>query len=116
MLQDKQTITLEELNEILKTKKYVLIDVREQWEIEQGIIPTAKHIPLTKIPETFTLNENQFKEKMGFEKPTKQTIIITYCKTGVRSAMAQECLLDKDYRAFNYTGSYEQWKNSSKEE
>lgn len=60
--------------------KTVVIDVREQWEYQEGHINGAVNIPLQEIPA----NINQFKEMGG--------PFIFYCRSGNRSGIAVNLL------------------------
>ena len=78
------TITTEEVKEILdnKNENYVLIDVREDYEFNEGHIPGAVNIPLGNI-DSITYS-------------TSRTIIV-YCKSGNRSNEAAIKLKNMGY-------------------
>jgi rhodanese-related sulfurtransferase len=67
------------------TSDYVLIDVREVEEFEQGHIPGAVNIPLNSVPERMG--------EIAAEKP-----VVMVCARGGRSAMAAEFLAGHGYR------------------
>ena len=54
-------------------KKFVLLDVREPYEVRLAYIPSSIHIPMMDLP--FQIKELNPKNE-----------IIVYCKSGVRSA------------------------------
>ncbi|UOQ94191.1 rhodanese-like domain-containing protein [Halobacillus shinanisalinarum] len=56
-----------------------IIDVREDEEVAQGVIPTAKHIPLGNIPEAVSNLD-----------PDKEYVMV--CRSGRRSMNASEYL------------------------
>jgi rhodanese-related sulfurtransferase len=61
---------------IEKNDRLELIDIRTPAEIERGVIPNAKTLPMHLIPlniDYFSLSKNQ---------------IVIYCRTGSRSAQA----------------------------
>lgn len=103
-------ITTEELKKLIDGKKdFVLIDVRRQDELHYGMIPTAHHIPLHDIEEVFDLDEQSFKKKYGFTKPTPKKLIVVYCRSGGRSSTATSLLTSKGYTVKNYKGSVGEW-------
>ncbi|MFC1769192.1 rhodanese-like domain-containing protein [Nanoarchaeota archaeon] len=104
-------ITTSELKKLIDSKeKLFLIDVRGKNELEYGTIPTSNNIPLPELGEAFNLSEEDFKNKYGFNKPTKTEKIIFYCRTGVRADMAVEYLKQKGYEnIFSYRGSVKEW-------
>jgi len=75
-------ISVEELAEKIKSgEKFVLIDVREAWEIEQAHIGDERValVPMSKISQE---RENAFPQ----EARDPQTQIVVMCHHGVRSA------------------------------
>jgi len=103
-------IATEEVEELIDSKgDYILIDVRREDELANGIIPTAKHLCLDEIEIAFELSEEEFKERYGFDKPSKSDLIILYCRTGSRSGMAAMFLKSKGYNVKNYQGSVQAW-------
>jgi len=67
----------------------IILDVRTQMEWDAGHIKNAKHIPVTEL-------KNRIQEIEGLNKP-----IITYCKSGVRSAKAASYLNLNNFKAIN---------------
>jgi len=94
-----KTITRDELKKLIDEKgEYILVDVREPFELTHGIIPTSKNIPMGQFPEAL----DQF---------NKQDRIIFYCRSGGRSAIVTEMALDQGFNAVNYVGSILEWAN-----
>lgn len=85
------TITPEEVKEILdnKNENYVLIDVREDYEFNEGHIPGAVNISLGNI-DSITYS-------------TSRTIIV-YCKSGNRSNEAAIKLKNMGYNVKDMGG------------
>lgn len=85
------TITTEEVKEILdnKNENYVLIDVREDYEFNEGHIPGAVNISLGNI-DSITYS-------------TSRTIIV-YCKSGNRSNEAAIKLKNMGYNVKDMGG------------
>jgi hypothetical protein len=48
-------------------------------------IPTAKNIPLGEVQKAVALTPKEFEAKYGFRKPTKDNLVVVYCRAGVRS-------------------------------
>ncbi|WP_257351551.1 rhodanese-like domain-containing protein [Pseudalkalibacillus decolorationis] len=102
MEQSVQTITPSEVEKLLKEGKTIsIIDVREDEEVESGIIPAAHHIRLMEIPER--LNE--------IEKETEHIIV---CRSGRRSENACLYLEDQGYKVRNMVGGMLEWEGETK--
>src|ERR1700751_5955899 len=83
----------------------VLIDVREQDEVEQGIIPGAIHIPRGYL-------ESRVEQYVG----ERETPIVAYCAAGNRSAFAAETLNQMGYtNVASLTGGFGAWKDAGLE-
>jgi rhodanese-related sulfurtransferase len=93
-------ITPQELKDRLnKGEKPFILDVREDWEYEQGNI-NGKLIPLGELPNRL----NEIEEYKNDE-------VIINCKSGGRSAQAQAYLQKQGFtNVRNLTGGYEQYK------
>jgi rhodanese-related sulfurtransferase len=76
---------------------FVLLDVREPWEIALAALPGATAIPLNEIP-------GRLKELDADRE------IIVMCKVGARSQMAADFLLASGFtRVFNLQGGIDAW-------
>ncbi|KAI8928888.1 Rhodanese-like domain-containing protein [Entophlyctis helioformis] len=87
----------------------VLIDVREPSETAQGMIPTAKHIPVGALDDAFRLDASTFKATHGFDKPTNDQDIVVYCRSGRRSGMATQTLLSHGFKVKDFSGGWISW-------
>ena len=87
-------ISVVELKEKIKNKElFTLIDVREEWEFEESFIKNSKNIPLYSIPNRM----NEFGDKAS--------IIIVFCRSGVRGNIATHLLKEAGYtNVFNLIG------------
>jgi molybdopterin/thiamine biosynthesis adenylyltransferase/rhodanese-related sulfurtransferase len=86
----------------LRERGAVLIDVREQDEVDQGIIPGAIHIPRGFL-------------EMRIEETVRDhdTPIVVYCAGGVRSVFGAEALTDLGYRdVVSMSGGFGGWKSA----
>lgn len=79
-------------------QSFVLLDVREPHEYKAGHIPKAKNLPLGQI-ETKALKE----------LPDKGQLIIVYCQSGRRSAMASAALVQLGYTRVMDMGGIKDW-------
>ena len=75
-------ISAEDAKEIMDTKDFVLIDVREEDEYAQGHIEGAILIPYGEI-----------EERAESELIDKEQTILIYCRSGRRSAIAAQSLV-----------------------
>jgi rhodanese-related sulfurtransferase len=97
-----EIITTEELEQLLKEgKELELVDVREDEEVEQGMIPGAKHIRMGDIPA----NMDYFNEE-------KEYIFI--CRSGRRSENVCYYMQDQGYKVRNMAGGMLEWKGETK--
>lgn len=78
-----------------------LVDVRTPEEWEKGIIDGAKQIDVTS---------NNFEEK-SLELLDKNEPVYVYCRSGGRSQIASEILLEKGFEVYNIEGGYISWKD-----
>lgn len=91
-----KTIKASEVAEILQKPNVMIVDVREDFEVNLGMIPGAKHIPLGEIPAQFhTLNKNN-----------KHIMV---CRSGGRSELATQFLNEQGYEAYNMLGGMKDW-------
>lgn len=87
-----KTMTTDELVNLLDANEDLhVIDVREDFEVEHGMIPGALHIPLGSIPER--TNELD---------PATSYIVV--CKGGGRSANACAYLEERGFDVTNLEG------------
>ncbi|WP_210471023.1 rhodanese-like domain-containing protein [Sporosarcina sp. 6E9] len=90
-------ITPAEVKDLLESGQQLnLVDVREDDEVAEGIIPGAIHIPLGEVAE-----------RVGELDKSKPYIII--CRSGGRSGRATEYLEEAGYDAANMTGGMLEW-------
>ena len=94
-------ITPVEVQELLESGEQLnLVDVREDDEVAEGIIPGAIHIPLGEVVE-----------RVGELDKSKPYIII--CRSGGRSGRATEFLEGAGYDASNMTGGMLEWEGET---
>ena len=79
-----------------------VLDVREDFEFEDGHVPQAHHIPLNSVPDRFS------------EVPQSQRIFVI-CKSGRRSQTAADFLESKGYDVVSVAGGTGAWISAGKE-
>ena len=86
-----------------KDDNAVIIDVRTEEEIEAGFIPGAIHLDFYKPQE--------FLEEL--DKLDKSKHYYLYCRSGNRSALATDALLQLGYKnVYSLTGGFNSWKEN----
>ena len=94
-----EQITAQKAKELMDTETdYIILDVREQDEFDQGHIPGAILIPYTQI-------EQQAKQVI----PQKDKMILVYCRSGRRSKIASEVLAMLGYTNVKEFGGIIDW-------
>ena len=92
-------ITAEEAKQIMDSEEgYIILDVREQDEYDAGHIPGAILIPYTQIAE-----------KAEEVLTDKNQLILVYCRSGRRSKIAAEALLELGYTNIKEFGGIIDW-------
>ena len=92
-------ITAEEAKQIMDTEEgYIILDVREQDEYDAGHIPGAILIPYTQIAE-----------KAEDVLTDKDQLILVYCRSGRRSKIAAEALVELGYTNIKEFGGIIDW-------
>jgi rhodanese-related sulfurtransferase len=92
-----KTITTDELNKKLKNgEDLLLVDVREEEEVEEGMIPGARHIKMGDIPESL-------------DKFDKDKEYIFICRSGNRSGNVAHYMKDQGFKVVNMEGGMMNW-------
>ena len=92
-------ITAKEAKAIMDSEEgYIILDVREQDEYDAGHIPEAILIPYTQIGE-----------KANEMLPDKDQLILVYCRSGRRSKIAAEALVELGYTNIKEFGGIIDW-------
>jgi sulfur-carrier protein adenylyltransferase/sulfurtransferase len=93
-----------QVQDALSEKKddFVLIDVREKYEWDEGHIPGARHVPRGFL-------ELRIEEAV----PDKSQQVVLYCAGGTRSLIAGSTLQQMGYdNVISMSGGFGQWKGS----
>ena len=92
-------ITAEEAKRIMASEEgYIILDVRTQEEYDQGHIPGAiviSHEEITEKAEGVLMDKNQ--------------LILVYCRSGRRSKIAAEALVELGYTNIKEFGGIIDW-------
>lgn len=89
-------VTPEQTQERLAAGDAVVVDVREQYEVDAGRIEGSRHIELERLAaQAETLD--------------KDTPIIFQCRLGARSMMAAQAFRRAGYDAFSMAGGLQRW-------
>ena len=81
--------------------KLSLLDVREQEEVENGIVPGAR-----------TLSRAHFESRVEDVLPDKEAEVVVYCASGVRSVFSAKTLKDLGYsKVSSMSGGFTRWKD-----
>jgi molybdopterin/thiamine biosynthesis adenylyltransferase/rhodanese-related sulfurtransferase len=79
--------------------RILLLDVREQDEVEQGVIPGARH-----------LSRAHFESRAEDVLPSKDDEVVVYCASGVRSVFAARTLEELGYQnVSSLRGGFTRW-------
>lgn len=91
-----ERVTGEQARTFVKEGAY-LLDVRTPGEYTEGHIDGAVNIPVGELDG-----------RLG-ELPAKDTAIVVYCKSGVRSSNARKLLEEKGYTRVHDLGAMSRW-------
>ena len=95
-----EQISGEEAKQIIDSQSgYVIIDARTQAEYDSGHIKNAIMIP-----------EYEISEKAATMLPDKEQLILVYCRSGHRSKIAAQALVDLGYTNVKEFGGIIDWK------
>lgn len=93
----------ENFAEVKEKEKAIVIDVRTEEEIAEGIIPGASVFA--------DINSPEFEKKI--ETLDKSKTYIVYCRSGARSSRAAETMLKKGFtHVYNLKGGISNWKGT----
>jgi rhodanese-related sulfurtransferase len=106
-----QRLTYEEAAEIINNQPHVIIDVREESEVQAlGLIKNAINIPRGVIE--FKLAPNSLHNPMTINN---DTFILVYCAGGYRSALAAKALEDIGFKNVFNIGGFGEWLSNGGE-
>ena len=92
-------ITAQEAKELMNTEEgYIILDVRTQEEFDQSHIPGAILIP-----------DYEITEKAEAVLTNKDQLLLVYCRSGRRSKLAAEALVELGYTNIREFGGIIDW-------
>ena len=92
-------ITAEEAKQIMDTEEgYIILDVRTQEEYDEGHIPGA-----------IVISHEEIAEKAEKVLTDKEQLILVYCRSGRRSKIAAEALVELGYTNIKEFGGIIDW-------
>ena len=92
-------ITAEEAKQIMDSEEsYIILDVRTQEEYDQGHIPGA-----------IVISHEEIAEKAKEVLTDKDQLILVYCRSGRRSKIAAEALVELGYTNIKEFGGIIDW-------
>ena len=92
-------ITAEEAKQIMDAEEgYIILDVRTQEEYDQGHIPSA-----------IVISHEEIAEKAEEVLTDKDQLILVYCRSGRRSKIAAEALVELGYTNIKEFGGIIDW-------
>ena len=92
-------ITAEEAKEIMDSEEgYIILDVRTQEEYDEGHIPGA-----------IVISHEEIAEKAEKVLTDKEQLILVYCRSGRRSKIAAEALVELGYTNIKEFGGIIDW-------
>ena len=92
-------ITAQEAKQIMDTQEgYIILDVRTQEEYLEGHIPGAVLLPLDEI-----------EDKANAVLQEKDQLLLVYCRSGRRSKLAAEALVELGYTNIREFGGIIDW-------
>lgn len=94
-----EMITAQQAKEIMDTQEgYVILDTRTEEEYEQGHIPSA-----------IVISHEEIREKAESVLTDKDQLILVYCRSGRRSKLAAQDLVDLSYTNVKEFGGIIDW-------
>ena len=92
-------ITAQEAKQIMDTQEdYIILDTRTQAEYDEGHIPGA-----------IVISHEEIKEKAESVLKDKNQLILVYCRSGRRSKLASEDLVELGYTNIKEFGGILDW-------
>jgi len=96
-------ITPEDTSKLIDDDNVILIDIREESEVEQGSITGAQYIPRGVLE--FKISELEIPDNA-------ETKVVLYCRSGSRSALAAASIQNMGFKnVMSMKGGYEAWKS-----
>ena len=99
MEHDYHQISQKDAKNMMDNQDVIILDVREQWEYDEGHIPGAILLPVGTID----------KASAAAVIPEKDSKVLVYCRSGNRSKRASEALAELGYINIYEFGGINTW-------
>jgi len=101
-----KVVDVEGFEKAMKSENILIVDVRTDGEVAQGVIPGAVQIDFM---------DNEEFEK-GIANLDKNKEVLVYCKVGGRSAKAAAYMEEKGFKSvYDLKGGYDAWSAAGKQ-
>lgn len=98
-----KTVNVNEAVKLMNNDETIILDVREDKEIKDGVIKGSQHITL-----------GQLSDKIGLLGSNKQAPVLVYCRTGNRSNSASHTLTKAGFEnVSSLTGGILAWETAN---
>ena len=94
-----QQISQEEAKSMMDSQAVIILDVREQYEYDEGHIPNAVLLPVGSITE----------DTAATVIPSNDSVVLVYCRSGNRSKTASQKLAKLGYTEVYEFGGINTW-------
>lgn len=99
-------LDVDDFEKAIQKDDILIVDVRTDGEVAQGVIPGAVQIDF--------MNAEEFKK--GVDQLDKNKEVFVYCKVGGRSARAADYLKEKGFKSvYDLKGGYDAWSAAGKQ-
>lgn len=92
-----EQINVQDLKQLMDSGNPRIIDVREEWEFNEGHLPSAIWLPMSEVPH----NPGAF---------VAEDPVYVVCRTGNRSGQVVDWLARMDIRSVNVAGGTVEWQ------
>lgn len=104
-------ISIEDFNQLLEEEKPLVIDIRSNEERDSGYIPGS--IFINRGVLEFRIDDEKVWDDFGRYIPSKSELIIIYCGSGSRSALATKTLMQLGYKNVkSLQGGWADWNDA----
>jgi len=94
-------VTPEQTQKRLASGDTVVVDVREQYEVDAGRIDGTRHIEIERLASQA-------------ETLDKSTPIVFHCRVGARSMMAAQAFRRAGFEAYSMAGGIQRWVDENR--
>lgn len=104
-------ISIEDFKQLYEEEMPLVIDIRTNEERDSGFIPGSFYINRGVLE--FRIDDEETWDDFGRDIPTKSELIIVYCGSGSRSALATKTLMQLGYKnVMSLHGGWGDWNKT----